>query len=65
MHELLATLSDMITSQLTAHQRTVLLASAIAGVATAPLARDLDTTPGAIYKALHDARKKLRPLLTV
>jgi RNA polymerase sigma-70 factor (ECF subfamily) len=65
VHELLATLSDMITSQLTAHQRTVLLASAIDGVATATLASDLDTTPGAIYKTLHDARKKLRPLLTV
>ena len=65
VHELLGTLSEMIVGQLTARQRTVLLASAVDGVATATLASDLDSTPGAIYKTLHDARRKLRPLLTV
>jgi len=64
VHELLGTVSEMIVGQLTARQRTVLLASAVDGVATATLASDLDTTPGAIYKTLHDARKKLRPILT-
>jgi DNA-directed RNA polymerase specialized sigma24 family protein len=29
-------------------------------VSTAALAKELGTTPGAIYKALHDARSKLR-----
>jgi RNA polymerase sigma-70 factor (ECF subfamily) len=58
--ELLETVSELIVGQLTARQRTVLTAIAINGVATATLADELDTTPGAIYKALHDARAKLR-----
>ena len=65
VHELLGTLIDTIAGQLTTRQRTVLLASAVDGVSTATLASELDTTPGAIYKTLHDARRKLRPILTV
>ncbi len=57
--ELLGKISDSIVGDLTARQRAVLLASAIDGVSTATLASELDTTPGAIYKTLHDARKKL------
>jgi RNA polymerase sigma-70 factor (ECF subfamily) len=57
--ELLGRISDSIADHLTARQRAVLLASAIDGVSTATLASELDTTPGAIYKTLHDARKKL------
>jgi RNA polymerase sigma-70 factor (ECF subfamily) len=54
------TLTRLIAEELTAHQREVLIAVAIHGVATEELARRLDTTPGAIYKTLHDARRKLK-----
>jgi RNA polymerase sigma-70 factor (ECF subfamily) len=54
------TLTRLIAEELTAHQREVLIAVAIHGVATEDLARRLDTTPGAIYKTLHDARRKLK-----
>ncbi len=59
VQELLGNVSDLITGQLTARQRAVLIAIAIDGVSTAALAIELDTTRGAIYKSLHDARKKL------
>ena len=58
--ELLETVSDAMAHELTARQRTVLTAVAINGVATETLADELHTTPGAIYKSLHDARVKLR-----
>jgi RNA polymerase sigma-70 factor (ECF subfamily) len=50
----------LIAEDLTAHQRDVLIAMAIRGVATDDLARRLETTPGALYKTLHDARGKLK-----
>lgn len=49
-----------IMGQLSTRQRTVLVAVAINGAQAGTLARELDSTPGAIYKALHDARAKLR-----
>jgi RNA polymerase sigma-70 factor, ECF subfamily len=54
------TLARLIAEELTAHQREVLIALAIDGVATEALARRLDTTTGALYKTLHDARRKLK-----
>jgi RNA polymerase sigma-70 factor (ECF subfamily) len=45
---------------LTAHQRRVLVALAINGVPIDVLAERLATTRGALYKTLHDARRKLR-----
>jgi RNA polymerase sigma-70 factor (ECF subfamily) len=54
------TLTRLIAEELTAHQREVVIAVAMHGVATEDLARRLDTTPGAIYKTLHDARSKLK-----
>ena len=53
------TLTRLITHELTAHQREVLIALAIDGVATKDLASRLETTPGALYKTLYDARRKL------
>jgi RNA polymerase sigma-70 factor (ECF subfamily) len=58
--ELLDGVTVAIAEDLSARQRTILTAVVINGVAPAVLARDLQTTPGAIYKALHDARAKLR-----
>jgi RNA polymerase sigma-70 factor (ECF subfamily) len=54
------TLARLIADELTARQREVLIALAIDGVPTEDLARRLDTTTGALYKTLHDARRKLR-----
>jgi RNA polymerase sigma-70 factor, ECF subfamily len=45
---------------LTPHQRRVLIALAVNGVPIDVLAERLNTTRGALYKTLHDARRKLR-----
>jgi RNA polymerase sigma-70 factor (ECF subfamily) len=58
--ELLATLQQAISAVLTEHQRRVLVALAVNGVPIDVLAERLDTTRGALYKTLHDARLKLR-----
>jgi RNA polymerase sigma-70 factor, ECF subfamily len=54
------TLARLIAEELTAHQREVLIALVIDGEPTADLASRLDTTTGALYKTLHDARRKLK-----
>jgi RNA polymerase sigma-70 factor (ECF subfamily) len=59
VQEMLRTVRDLIVGQLTSRQRTVLVAVAIDGISAATLAEKLETTSGAIYKTLHDARKKL------
>jgi len=58
--ELLATLQRAIDEQLTPHQRRVLVALAVNGVPIDVLAERLGSTRGALYKTLHDARRKLR-----
>ncbi len=58
--ELLATVGQLIEDVLTPHQRRVLVASALNGVPIDVLAERLHTTRGALYKTLHDARRKLR-----
>jgi RNA polymerase sigma-70 factor (ECF subfamily) len=58
--ELLRTLQVAINEILTAHQRRVLVAVALNGVPIDVLAERLNTTRGALYKTLHDARRKLR-----
>ena len=63
--ELLGDSRQAIETVLTAHQRRVLVALAIDGVPIDVLAERLDTTRGALYKALHDARRKLRTHLEV
>jgi RNA polymerase sigma-70 factor (ECF subfamily) len=60
MRDLLAAVSAAMRDELTRRQRTVLIETAMEGVPTDALADKLQTTPGAIYKALHDARVKLR-----
>lgn len=57
--ELARTIGRLIAEQLTAHQREVLLAMTIDEVPTDRLAVRLHSTPGALYKTLHDARGKL------
>jgi RNA polymerase sigma-70 factor (ECF subfamily) len=58
--ELLATVQRAIEEVLTPHQRRVLVALALNGVPIDVLAERLETTRGALYKTLHDARRKLR-----
>jgi RNA polymerase sigma-70 factor, ECF subfamily len=58
--ELLATLQQAIQDVLTPHQRRVLVALAINGVPIDVLAERLNTNRNALYKTLHDARRKLR-----
>jgi RNA polymerase sigma-70 factor (ECF subfamily) len=58
--ELLSTLQAAIKDVLTPHQRRVLVAIALNGVPIDVLAERLETTRGALYKTLHDARRKLR-----
>jgi RNA polymerase sigma-70 factor, ECF subfamily len=58
--ELLSTLQTAIGELLTPHQRRVLVAVTLNGVPIDVLAERLNTTRGALYKTLHDARQKLR-----
>jgi RNA polymerase sigma-70 factor, ECF subfamily len=58
--ELLRRVQQGIVNCLTPHQRNVLLALAVDGVPIDVLAEKLDTNRGALYKTLHDARRKLR-----
>jgi RNA polymerase sigma-70 factor, ECF subfamily len=58
--ELLQTVQTAVAEELTPHQREVLVAIALNGIPIDVLAERLDTTRGALYKTLHDARRKLR-----
>ncbi len=58
--DLLARLQHAIQDELTPHQRQILVAIALNGVPIDVLAERLNTTRGALYKTLHDARRKLR-----
>ena len=58
--ELIAAVCDGIAEALTPHQRNVLVALTLNDVPIDVLADRLGTTRGALYKTLHDARRKLR-----
>ena len=58
--ELLLAVQEAIAGELTEKQREVLVAIALNGVPIDVLAERLETTRGALYKVLHDARRKLR-----
>jgi RNA polymerase sigma-70 factor, ECF subfamily len=59
-HELVRAVRSAIETELTPHQRRVLVALALNGVPIDVLADRLGTSRGALYKTLHDARRKLR-----
>jgi RNA polymerase sigma-70 factor, ECF subfamily len=61
--ELACTVGRLIADELTAHQREVLVALTIEETPAKDLAARLHSTPGAVYKTLHDARGKLRARL--
>src|SRR4051794_32609406 len=58
--ELMTALRRAIDEALTPHQRAVFVALALNEVPIDVLADRLDTSRGALYKTLHDARRKLR-----
>ena len=58
--ELMGAVRDAIADSLTLHQRRVLVAVTLNDVPIDVLAERLATTRGALYKTLHDARRKLR-----
>jgi RNA polymerase sigma-70 factor, ECF subfamily len=59
-NELLQALRQAVESSLTSHQREVFVALALNGVPIDVMAERLNTNRGALYKTLHDARRKLR-----
>ena len=61
--ELVTALREAIDEVLTPHQRLVFIALALSQVPIDVLAERLGTTRGALYKTLHDARRKLRGAL--
>ena len=61
--ELLCAVRDAVRTELTPHQREVFSALALNGAPIDVLAERLATTRGALYKTLHDARRKLRAAL--
>jgi RNA polymerase sigma-70 factor (ECF subfamily) len=61
--ELLAVVGDALRTRLTPHQRAVFTSLALNDVPIDVLAERMGTTRGALYKTLHDARRKLRAAL--
>jgi RNA polymerase sigma-70 factor (ECF subfamily) len=61
--ELFAALQEAIESELSPHQRGVLVAVTLNDVPIDVLAERLNATRGALYKTIHDARRKLRAAL--
>jgi RNA polymerase sigma-70 factor, ECF subfamily len=64
IRELLHALQQAIATELTPHQHEVFAALVLNGVPIDVLAERLGTTRGALYKTLHDARRKLRARLS-
>jgi RNA polymerase sigma-70 factor, ECF subfamily len=62
--ELLDALQSAVREVLTPHQRDVFTALALNEVPIDVLSERMGTTRGALYKTLHDARRKLRAELT-
>src|SRR5829696_8349002 len=62
--ELVSALKSAMDGALSRRQREVFVALALDGVPIDVLAERLDTTRGALYKMLHDARRKLRSELS-
>jgi RNA polymerase sigma-70 factor (ECF subfamily) len=63
--ELFAAIREEIEDSLSTRQREVLVAVALNGVPIDVLAERLDSSRGALYKTLHDARRKLRAALAI
>jgi len=62
--ELITAIRDAIEQTLTPHQRQILVAITLNDVPIDVLSERLNATRGALYKTLHDARRKLRTCLS-
>jgi RNA polymerase sigma-70 factor (ECF subfamily) len=58
--ELIGAVRDAIEQALTPHQRRILVALTLNDIPIDVLSERLNTSRGALYKTLHDARRKLR-----
>lgn len=65
IRERLREVTRAIQDELSPHQREVLTSLVLGGVPIDVLAQRLNTTRGALYKTLHDARRKLREVTGV
>jgi RNA polymerase sigma-70 factor (ECF subfamily) len=63
-NELIRAVRDAIKETLTPHQRQILVAITLNDIPIDVLSERLNTTRGALYKTLHDARRKLRAHLS-
>ncbi len=61
--ETIGAIAAAMRTELSPHQRSVLVAVTLDGVPIDVLAERIDTTRGALYKTIHDARRKLRAAL--
>lgn len=61
--EALQAVADVINEELTERQRAAVVALAVQGVAMDVVAEQLGTNRNALYKLLHDARKRLKARL--
>ena len=61
--EILSVLQEAVQSVLSERQRTAFLATNVDGVPIEVVAKLMDTNANALYKMVHDARKKLRAFL--
>ena len=56
-------LMDLIDDELTERQRTAMLAMVQGNMPISEIAHKMETNPNALYKLLHDARKRLQEKL--
>jgi RNA polymerase sigma-70 factor (ECF subfamily) len=56
-------LNRTIREELTERQRRAVTARFLYGIPPSHIAREMNTTRGAVYKLLHDARKRLKAAL--
>ena len=61
--EVIGAIQQAIRDDLSPHQREVLVAVTLNDIPIDVLAERLNSTRGALYKTLHDARRKLRAVL--
>jgi RNA polymerase sigma-70 factor (ECF subfamily) len=62
-HDLINQLNRTIREELTERQRRAVTARFLYGIPPSHIAREMNTTRGAVYKLLHDARKRLKAAL--
>jgi len=62
-NDIIATVMDVMQNELSERQRQALYARLVQGVPSDLLAEQMNTNPNALYKLIHDARKRLKARL--